>query len=355
MLLDEYENNSGGVDMGEMTPKKRALLCATGNKERADRISLCPVITTVTVDQMNAVNAHWPEANRDPELNFKLAAAAWEVAGIEGFKVPFDVCIEAEALGSEVNWGRIDRNPSVASHPIKELGALRVPENLMEMGRFPMKHSTIEKLHKKYGDTVPIVNQVIGPMSLAGHLFGIEQFCIWIKKKPVEQVKEALMRIADINIMDARRSLCMGADIISIGDPSATSDILSPEFFRDIMVPVYKYIVSKVASPCTLHICGNTMAYLPYLPDSNIDLISVDAQVDLGFAKSILGKKVALGGSIPTISALLFGTPKQVTDAAIHSIKSGVDVLMPACGIPPRTSLENIRAMVNVAKCMVYQ
>lgn len=341
--------------MGEMTPKKRALLCMTGNKERADRTCLCPVITTVTVDQMDAVNAHWPEANKDPELNFKLAAAAWDVAGIEGFKVPFDVCIEAEALGSEVNWGRIDRNPSVASHPLKELDDLRVPENLMEKGRFPMKHSTMEKLNRKYGDMVPTVHQLIGPMSLAGHLYGIERFCIWIKKKPLEQVKEALMRIADINIMDARRSLCMGADIISVGDPSATSDILSPAFFRDVMVPVYKYITSKVAAPCTLHICGNTMAYLPYLPDTGMDLISVDAQVDLGFARNVLGKKMCIGGSIPTISALLFGTPKQVTDAAIHSVKSGVDVLMPACGIPPRTSLQNVKAMVDVAKSMIYQ
>jgi [methyl-Co(III) methanol-specific corrinoid protein]:coenzyme M methyltransferase len=340
--------------MAEMTPKKRALLCMTGNKKRADRISNCPVITTVTVEQMDAVNAHWPEANRDPELNYKLAAAAWDIAGIEGFKVPFDTCIEAEALGCGVNWGRVDRNPSIESHAFKTLESFRVPENLLETGRFPMKYYTMEKLHRNYGDTVPIVHQLIGPMTLAGHLFGIEQFCIWIKKKPIEQVKEALMRIADINIMDGRRSICMGADVISIGDPSATSDILSPAFFRDVMVPVYKYISSKMAVPYTLHICGNTMAYLPYLPDSGIDLISVDAQVDLGFARKILGKKVGIGGSIPTISALLFGTPKQVTEAAMHSIRSGVDVLMPACGIPPRTPLANIRAMTDAAKCMIY-
>jgi len=59
--------------MAEMTPRKRALLCVTGNKRRADRISCFDTLTMSTVDQMNAMNAPFPEANKDPEL----AAAAW--------------------------------------------------------------------------------------------------------------------------------------------------------------------------------------------------------------------------------------------------------------------------------------
>lgn len=340
--------------MGEMTPRKRALLCITGNKARADRISCCNPLTTCTVDQMNAVGAPFPEAHNDPDLAFKLAAAAWTVVGLEGFKMPFDLCLEAEAMGAKLNWGRIDRHPSVETHVFNDIKDLKVPENIMEKGRYPLKFKVEERLRKEYGDYLPVVNQVTGPFTVAGHIFGIEKFCIWTKKRPLEQVEEALMQISELNIEDSKNAIRAGSDIICIADPSATSDILSPEFFKKVMVPVYQNMTKKIGAPILLHICGNTTAYLPYLGDTGVDLFSVDAQVDIGFAKAILGKKVAIGGGVPTITALLFGTPEKVRDAAVDAVRKGVDMLMPSCGIPPRTSLANFKALVDVARCMVY-
>ncbi len=340
--------------MAEMTPRKRALLCMTGNKQRADRISCCDTLTTATVDQMNAAKAPFPEANRDPELMYRLAAAAWEVIGLEGFKLPFDLCVEAEALGCSINWGRIDRHPSVESHVFGDLKDLKIPENIVERGRFPLKYDVEARLRKNYGDYLPIVNQVTGPFTVAGHVFGIEKFCIWTKKRPQEEVKEALMQIAEMNIADCKQALRSGADLVCIADPSATSDILSPVFFRDVMVPVYQNMARKIGAPVVIHICGNTSAYLPYIGDTGFDAFSIDAQVDVAFAKQVVGKKIAIVGGVPTITALLFGTPAKVREFAVEAVKKGVDMLMPSCGIPPRTSTENFKALVDVARCLVY-
>ncbi|MDI9609417.1 MAG: MtaA/CmuA family methyltransferase [Candidatus Verstraetearchaeota archaeon] len=340
--------------MAEMTPRKRALLCVTGNKKRADRISCMDTLTTATVEQMNAVNAPFPEANRDPQLAFKLAAAAWEVIGLEGFKLPFDLCVEAEAFGCKINWGRIDRHPSVETHAFNDLKDLKIPENIVETGRFPLKHKVEEMLRREYGDYLPVINQVTGPFTVAGHIFGIEKFCIWTKKRPLEEVKEALMHISEMNIDDCKKALQSGADVVCIADPSATSDILSPQFFRDVMVPVYQNMARKIGAPVVLHICGNTSAYLPYIADTGFDAFSIDAQVDPAFAKAVVGDKIAIVGGVPTITALLFGTPQKVREAAIDAIRKGVDVLMPSCGIPPRTPTANFKAMVEVARCMVY-
>uniref|UniRef100_A0A7C3J3F9 MtaA/CmuA family methyltransferase n=1 Tax=Candidatus Methanomethylicus mesodigestus TaxID=1867258 RepID=A0A7C3J3F9_9CREN len=340
--------------MAEMTPRKRALLCVTGNKRRADRISCMDTLTTCTVDQMNAVKAPFPEANRDPELAFKLAAAAWEVIGLEGFKLPFDLCVEAEALGCKINWGRIDRHPSVETHVFNDLKDLKIPDDIVERGRFPLKHDVELRLRKEYGDYLPIVNQVTGPFTVAGHIFGIEKFCIWTKKRPLADVREALMQISEMNIADCKKALKSGTDVVCIADPSATSDILSPTFFKEAMLPVYQNMAKKIGAPIVLHICGNTSSYLPFIADSGFDAFSVDAQVDPGFAKAIVGDKIAIVGGVPTITALLFGTPQKVKEAAIDAIKKGVDVLMPSCGIPPRTPTENFKAMVDVARCMVY-
>jgi len=341
--------------MAEMTPRKRALLCVTGNKQRADRISCMDTLTTCTVDQMNAARAPFPEANTDPELAFRLAAAAWEVIGLEGFKLPFDLCVEAEALGCKLNLGRIDRHPSVETHVFNDLKDLKIPEDIMEKGRFPLKFNVEARLRMVYGDYLPIANQVTGPFTVAGHVFGIERFCIWTKKRPLEEVKEALMMISEMNIADCRQAIRHGADVVCIADPSATSDILSPEFFKEVMVPVYKNMAKKIGAPVVLHICGNTTAYLPYIVDTGFDAMSVDSQVDIGFAKAVVGNKICIAGGVPTITALLFGTPQKVKEAAIDAIRKGVDVLMPSCGMPPRAPTENFKALVEVAKCMVYQ
>lgn len=129
---------------------------------------------------------------------------------------------------------------------------------------------------------------------------------------------------------------------------------LSPQFFRDVMIPVYQNMAKKIGAPVVLHICGNTSAYLPYIADTGFDAFSIDAQVDPAFAKAIVGDKIAIVGGVPTITALLFGTPQKVREAAIDAIKKGVDVLMPSCGIPPRTPTANFKALVEVARCMVY-
>jgi MtaA/CmuA family methyltransferase len=340
--------------MVEMTPKKRALLCLTGNKHKADRISCCDTLTTATVEQMLAVNASFPEAHKDVELAYRLAEAAWTIIGLEGFKLPFDLCVEAEAFGCKINWGRIDRHPSVETHVFNDISEFKVPERIIEKGRFPIKHKVEEKLRREYGDYLPITNQVTGPFTVAGHIFGIEKFLMWTKKKPIEQIKEVLMMIADVNVEDSKEALRSGADIICIADPSATSDIISPQFFKEVLVPVYRSISRRLGAPIVLHICGNATAYLPYIPDTEIDAFSVDAQVNIAFAKQVLGNRVAVAGGVPTISALLFGKPETVRKAVIDAIGQGVDVVMPSCGIPPRTPTENFRALVEATKCMIY-
>ena len=338
--------------MGEMSPRRRAIYCYTGNREKADRITAHDPLTTATVEQMLAVKAPFPDSTRDVELGVRLAEAAWTIIGLEGFKIPFDLCIEAQALGAELNWGRIDRQPSVATHPFKDLKDLKIPEDLMERGRFPYKHGVVAKLREKY-DYLPITNQVTGPFTLAGHAFGVEKFLIWTKKRKQEEILEALMMLADVNLMDAKEAAHAGADFICIADPTATADIISPQFFRDVMVPVYRYFSERCPLPIILHICGNASCFLPYLPDTGIDTFSADTHTDVGFAKQVLGKKVAVAGNVFTIN-LLMKTPKEVRDEAVECIKKGTDALIPSCGIPPRTPTENFRVLPEVAKCMVF-
>lgn len=337
----------------EMTPKKRALYCVTGNRNKADRVSALDPLTTATVEQMIAVKAPFPEAHKEPMLHAKLAAAAWEIIGLEGLKIPFDLCLQAEALGVKVDYGKIDVHPSVKEPAFADIKDLRIPEKFPEKGRIPIVSKAVEILKEQYGDYLPIVRQTVGPMTLAGHLFGLERFCRWIKRKKAEEIEEALSTLADVNIIEIQDAIKHGADFICIADPSASADIISPTFFRDFLVPSYRKICSKVCAPIILHICGNTSSFLPYIPETGIDAFSCDAQVDVAFAKQVLQNKTAIVGNIPTIAALLMGSKEKVRDIAISCIQKGTDVLAPSCGVPPRTPTENFKIIPAVAQCQI--
>jgi len=338
----------------DMTPKKRALLCVTGNKWKADHVTSFDPLTAATVDQMERLNVFWPEAHRNAEQMAKLAAGAYEIIGLDGFKIPFDLCLGAEALGCGIDYGVVDRQPCVTSPAFKDLDEFKIPENIMELARFPVVDKAVELLREKYGDLLAVSRQIVGPFTLAGHLFGVENFCKWVKRKDPEAMRDVLMAIAELNVQEAKHGLIAGADVICIADPTASSDILSPQTFRDLLVPAYQLICSKAAAPVVLHICGNASAFLPYLPDSGIDTFSCDANVDVGFAKMVLGNKVSVMGNVHTIAQLLMGTPDSVREAAMSCIVKGTDVLAPSCGVPPRTPTENFKVLPEIAKCMVY-
>lgn len=336
-----------------MTPKKRALYCITGNKSKADRISALDPLTTTTVDQMLTVKAPFPDAHRDPILLAKLAATAWEIIGLEGFKVPFDLCLQAEVLGAKIDYGKIDVQPSVRSQAFNEMKDLKIPEKFLEKGRIPVVSKAIEILREHYGDFLPIVRQTIGPMTLAGHIFGLENLCRWIKRKKSSEIEDTLLTLADMSIDEMRDAIKLGADIICIADPSASADIMSPSIFTDFLVPAYRKICSKVSAPVILHICGNTYAFLPYLVETRIDAFSCDAQMDIAFVKQFLQDKVAVVGNVSTVNVLLMGSKEKVREAAISCICKGTDVLAPSCGIPPRTPTENFKIIPAVARCQI--
>ncbi|MBW2309469.1 MAG: hypothetical protein JRF35_00110 [Deltaproteobacteria bacterium] len=59
-----------------------------------------------------------------------------------------------------------------------------------------------------------------------------------------------------------------------------------------------------------------------------------------------------LGGTVDPIDSLLMGTREQVVENTLHCIRTGGIsrfMLMSGCGVPPSTSIENLRAMVKTA------
>lgn len=332
--------------MNDMTLKER-LLNALEGKE-VDKVPVCSVTQTGIVELMDEVGAPWPESHSDPELMAKLAIANYELSGLEAVRVPYCLTVLAEAMGCKVNMGTKNRQPSVIEHPYpKDLEGMEMPENLLDKGRIQAVLGAIKIIKERVGPDVPVIGGMEGPVTLASDLASVKSFMKWSLKKP-ELLHQVLDFATDATISYANSMVDAGADIISVADPVASPDLMSPDSFKNELQPRLQKFSSNVNSVTILHICGNVGSILNYMADCGFEGLSVEEKVgSIKKAKEILGNRARLVGNISSPFTLLPGPIEKIKEESKKALAEGVDVLAPGCGIAPMTPLSHIKAMVE--------
>jgi [methyl-Co(III) methanol-specific corrinoid protein]:coenzyme M methyltransferase len=336
----------GRLTMSDMTLKERLLNALEG--KQVDKVPVCSVTQTGIVELMDEVGAPWPESHSDPELMAKLAIANYELSGLEAVRVPYCLTVLAEAMGCEVNMGTKNRQPSVTAHPYpKDLEGMEMPENLIDMGRIQAVLGAIKIIREKVGPDVPIIGGMEGPVTLASDLSSVKSFMKWSLKKP-ELFEQVLDFATEATISYANSMALAGADVVSIADPVASPDLMSPDSFKNVLQPRLQKFASNVDSVTVLHICGNVNPILNYMADCGFEGLSVEEKIgSIKKAKEILGDRARLVGNISSPFTLLPGPVDKIKTEAKQVLADGVDVLAPGCGIAPMTPLSHIKAMVE--------
>ncbi|HIQ04002.1 MAG TPA: MtaA/CmuA family methyltransferase [Desulfurococcales archaeon] len=331
-----------------MLPKRRTIIAYTGGKP--DRPPTAFPLTTHLRESVNILGYRVEDIYRDPEKQANVVALLWEKTGLETLLVPLDLNVEAEALGCRVKY--IDGHPNIHEALYRDLGSLRIPEDLFDRGRFQVKYDAIRILREKYGDVLAVFNRVTGPMTMAGLIFGVDRVVVWTRRRKRE-LRDILEQLVEINIEDARKSLRKGVDIVAMAEPTATCDITPPDFFAEVLVDVYREFNKRVGSITALHICGNTNPILKYIPETGFNAFSFDSKVNVSYAKSIIGGRVTLIGNIHNVNVLLKGPPENIIRESLRAISEGVDVLATSCDFPFNAPIEHVNAMVKAAEGLV--
>ena len=336
--------------MTDMTPKER--LFNALNDQPIDRIpTFCSGCSqTVTVESMEAIGVYWPEAHRDPGKMAELSESTYDLTGLEIAGVPYCLTIEAEALGCYTDFGcKRDSIPQITGTPYTDFDEVVVPEDLLMAKRVPVILEAISILKERVGDTLPVVAGMTGPFTLAGHLSGIEPLLKGLLRKP-DKYMGFIQLATEIGSIYGQALMEAGADVVSIADPSASSDLISPRMFRGIVKPAIAGMVEAIGGTSFLHICGNCTPILGDMAETGVNSISISNKVDTRQAKELVSGKVKITGNISTTVTLLFKGPDDVREECRAAIEAGVDILAPSCGIAPVTPNENIRALVEAAK-----
>ncbi|HHV24840.1 MAG TPA: MtaA/CmuA family methyltransferase [Methanosarcina sp.] len=331
--------------MSEFTLKTRLLAALEGKP--VDKVPVCSVTQTGIVELMDEVGAPWPEAHTNPELLAKLAIANYELSGLEAVRVPYCLTVLVEAMGCEINMGTKNRQPSVIGHPYpKSLEGAAIPEDLLQRGRIPAVLEAIKIIREKVGPDVPIIGGMEGPITVASDLVSVKSFMKWSIKK-TDLFEQSLDIATEAAIMYANAMVEAGADVISVADPVASPDLMSPASFKQFLQARLQKFSSSVDSITVLHICGNVNPILNDMADCGFEGLSVEEKVGSPKkAKEVIGDRARFVGNISSPFTLLPGPVDKIKAEAKQALEEGVDVLAPGCGIAPMTPLENIKAMV---------
>ncbi|WGI16876.1 methylcobamide:CoM methyltransferase MtaA [Methanonatronarchaeum sp. AMET-Sl] len=304
------------------------------------------VTQTGTEDLMERSGAAWPEAHSDPQKMFDLAMAAHEIGGLEAVRLQYCLTVQAEALGAEVDMGSHGQQPSIEGHPYEENPeTFELPDDYLEKGRIPKIIEAVEIANEEVGDDVAIIVGFAGPTTLAAHLTSTETFMKWFLTNP-EKVDHVLDPATQATIEYANALIDAGADILSVCDPVASPELLSPNMFKDKLGATLEEFANQTSSVNVLHICGDSTAIIDQMAATGFDAISIEEKVNVQEAKD-MANGTAIVGTVSTANTMLRGKPDEVKAEAKENLDAGIDVLAPSCGIAPGTPLEAIQALVE--------
>lgn len=324
------------------------------NKKSVDRPPcICPggMMNMVVEEIMDITNVKWPQAHFNSKDMAKLTYGIYKEGALENCGVPFCMTVEAEAMGATVDFGTKTTEPRVSKYPISKIDDYKKLSDIdLNKSRPKIVLEAIKEL-KRMDENVPVIGNIVGPISVATSLIEPADFYKQMRKDK-QSCHEFLEYITYNLIVFAKAQIEAGADVITISDPSATGEILGPKLFDEFVVPYINKILNAINKehniPTIVHICGRLKTIYPQLNKFNSLAISFDSITDVKQVIENVHNK-AIMGNVSTYT-LEYGTEEKVKAISKMCINNGVDILSPACGVGVRTSLANLKSMVNSAK-----
>ncbi len=334
-----------------MNAKERVM--AVINHQKPDRMPCFGANSTVTYEQMEKVNAYWPEGHVEGEVMAKQALAAYSVLGFDAVRVPFCQTFEATALGCIRKPGKVrelEGVPGIEHPPPYKLDdSPKFPADFLSRGYIPELIKAVEFLKKEVGDEVPIVAGIIGPFTIAGSLLDSVPLLKATFKAP-QKIRPFLDVGEKAGTTLAKALVDAGADIISCEDMTASPELIAPKTYKEFELEYQRKQFDAIPVPTILHICGNVDAIVEWMGQTGANILSLEPKASAKLAREKCGSDVILMGGVDTATTLFMKDAVTVKQGCEETIADGIQILAPGCAVAPGTSSENLLAMVEVAK-----
>ena len=321
------------------------------NGEPKDRVPIFPSIGGWAA--INFSNVPLSETARDPKLIIDAHIKAMEAVGHDALFACADALYVPEAFGCNVRFpptGPIADPLTIEINSLNDLSRIRIPDPRKD-GRLPIIHEAIRGLNTYGGGDLPVLGLFEAAFTTTCRLIEPDLILRMVyKNRPV--LETLLDKINEFLIDFGRALIESGANVLFIPDPTASSTMISPHMFRELVLPRLQSLISHLDVPCILHICGDTSPILSIMHETGADVLSLDQCMGLTASRKTVPEAV-LGGNVDPIQSLLMGTREQVEKDTLNCLRTAGTsryILMSGCGVPPNTPVENLKTMVETGK-----
>ena len=319
--------------------------------EPQDRVPIFPMIAAWAA--VNFSDSSPTELAKDPQSVVETQIRAMEAVGYDAFFAYADPLYIPQAFGCNVRFletGPLSDPLPLTITRLEDLDKLPGPDPRKEE-RLAATLEIIQGLSAYGAGNIPVLGLFEGPITTTCRIFEAERIMRMIYKNP--QVLEAILdRVTAFLIEFSQALIENGANVIFLPEPTASAAMISPAAFRKFVLPRLQRITAKLDVPCILHICGDTAPVLDSMGQTGADVLSLDQCMNLAESRSTVPGAV-LGGNVAPINSLLNGSPEQIAADTLNCLRTAGTsrfILMSGCGVPPRTPVEKVAAMIKTAK-----
>ncbi|MFX1296382.1 MAG: uroporphyrinogen decarboxylase family protein [Promethearchaeota archaeon] len=328
------------------------------NAIELQEVDRTPIIPQLTYATAHFLNMGIDECLEDIEKQKVALGNSQKLCGYDGIYAGWEgsFVLITSSLGAPLKIYP-DRPPIIEKPLITSRNDL---ENLIElnlgrftkMGRIPLSMQLITDLKASIYN-VPILSYIPGPFTLGGLFLGLTEFLIALIRDKLNIMEDLLHYAYQVTLTFATAKIKAGVDMITIAEPSGSTDLVSPKLFEQYSFPLLKELIAKLKESgikVGLHICGQTKPILEKMAKTGADYLEIDAKVDLVEAQKLLDGKICLVGNISPTSLLMKTSQyiKQKCKELLKKMRQGF-ILSSGCEVAYSSPIENIKAMWHAA------
>jgi len=324
--------------------KSRDEILALLNGNSLARLPVFGVLPSLTASGLKRAGVNYSDAHTDAKKMADAAASTFEMFGWESAVVPFDICVEAEALGCQVDF-QTDAEIFLAPTIQLPIANYQIPKELGE--RIPLVADAIGRLKQTVGRDVAVGAWIPGPFTLAWQVFGADE---WLSAVGQGRAEKEIERLRDWLAVIGNYYSDAGADFITVHEMGGSPQIIGPEKFRSLVQPALSNLFARLNPPHILSVCGDTNAVVADLADCRPSAINVDHRNNLARTRRILGRDAVILGNFDPVGVLSRGKPEDIAQTVEDIAQAGASAIVPGCDLYPDIPDENMRALMQSAK-----
>jgi uroporphyrinogen decarboxylase len=222
--------------------------------------------------------------------------------GLDCVMLPNQNLPESNAWGDGVDeWGRIWKNGWYAGGVVETEADLERYSPPLDYAEQHFDLARCKEARELYPDHCFIFGSHIAPFTAAYMSMGMERFFMSFLAR-----KEFIQKLLDVRtewcIAVCKKALSLGAEVLILGEDAAHGGgpMISPQQWREFVLPHHRRIVEEVDAPVIWHSDGNITSLLPMAIEAGfvgVHSLEPGAGVDLGQVKQEFGDELVLIGN----------------------------------------------------------